>query len=173
MNFYQLMNVATAESIAENIYQEFSRNMPRDTGEMIDYSLLSNKVYRLSDKLAYFDIGNVGAETKTPHYHILQDAKWIHKAGKANAKSRGSQYGLSPMQRDYATKEYQKRYRDTMTSKNYYYNKHYHYIDRILDEEIPKLASMLGGKWQLGAGLGEEETKQLFSSINAQRLLNK
>lgn len=51
----------------------------------------------------YFEIGNENAEKRTPHYHILEDAKVIRNPGKGTKESRGSQAGVRPKsKRDYS-----------------------------------------------------------------------
>lgn len=123
----------------------------------------------------YFEIGNSNAEKRTPHYHILEDAKVIRNPNRGTKESRGSQAGVRPKgKRDYSVGDYDSQgtfvseYRSTFkkgrrsydligdkqwlkesnrktfeSDKKFRYNIHYAYIERILEKELPRVASML------------------------------
>jgi hypothetical protein len=140
-------------------------------------TIYNNQPIVISPDIQYFEFGNENAESVTPHYHILEDAKIIRMPGKGTKKSLGSQRMIADKaKRDYgqftyvASKQsgYQavQEYRQNMTrnydgtkkaitqpreyskrkqvsnvnKRNYRYNKHYQYIERILDTVVRGLA---------------------------------
>ena len=73
-----------------------------------------------SESTITFDYGNERLESQYPHYHILQQAPVIRKAGYGTEKSKGSESGKSAKERDYEkvtwngktfTKEYSRNVR--------------------------------------------------------------
>ena len=126
----------------------------------------------------YFEIGNSNAEKRTPHYHILEDAKVIRNPYQSTKESRGSQAGIRPRgKRDYSVgtfdstgtfvSEYRPSFRKGRrsydligdkqfkkesnrktfeTQNKFRYNTHFAYIERILEKELPNVASMLNLK---------------------------
>lgn len=73
-----------------------------------------------SESTITFDYGNTKLEKSYPHYHILQQAPVIRKAGYGTEKSKGSESGKSAEERDYEkvtwngktfTKEYSRNVR--------------------------------------------------------------
>jgi hypothetical protein len=140
-------------------------------------TIYNNKPVVISPEMTYFEFGNENAESITPHYHILEDAKIIRMPGKGTKKSKGSQrliadkakrdygqftyvaskpYGYEAIQeyrqnmtRNYdgtkkaitQPREYSKRKQvSNVNKRNYRYNKHYQYIERILDPVVRGLA---------------------------------
>ena len=143
--------------------------------------------YSITDNISTFEIGSEEAEENYPYYHILQDSPTIHKKDRGDKRSRGSQAKVYPLgKRDYGivrmtargnfTKEYSKNVRGARASvlknatykdssgnrfnptSNSYLNTHYKYIDRMLNEIAPIIASEFGMtfKGTSGLGLGEE-----------------
>lgn len=140
-----------------------------------------------------FDFGNETLEQTHPYYHILENAPVIKKAGKGTKKTKGSQAKVEVGKRDYEkvswngktfVKEYNrnvrgKRNRITNVSHwtedymgrdvfinreaNAYLNRHYKYIENILDGSVvDQLAlefSMKVGR-KMDTGLGEEYSMQ-------------
>ena len=122
-----------------------------------------------------FDYGNAVLENNYPHYHILENSPVIRKRGNGTLKSKGSEdmYKIKA-QRDYEriiwngktfTKEYSRNVRGIRNrmskvshwtiedgqgkyvnrDSNSYYNAHYRYIEKILDEDVVyKLCSEFG-----------------------------
>ena len=118
------------------------------------------------DNIVSYNIGNEQMEANYPHYHILEDAPYIRKAGMGTEKTRGSQAKVEVGKRDYNqviwngktfTREYAKNVRgsrkrtDSVShwitnsngereyinrDSNTYANEHYHYIENILDSGI-------------------------------------
>lgn len=149
-----------------------------------------------------FEIGNEVAEENYPYYHILQNSQVIRKKGRATTKSRGSEHNLEPAKRDYErvsfngktfTKEYSKNVRGQRSlvgsatryvyggdgkvyklnaDAKYYYNKHYKYIDRILDSTIPYVAqqnglrSMRKKQTSLEDDYNQQDIVSIFDSFN-------
>jgi hypothetical protein len=140
-------------------------------------TVYNNQPVIVSPDIQYFELGNDVAEEKTPHYHILEDAKVIRMPGKGTKKSLGSQRVIAEKaKRDYGkliyvpSKQYGyqavQEYRQNMTrnydgttkaitqprefskrkqvsninKRNYRYNKHWQYIERILDPVVRGLA---------------------------------
>ena len=129
-----------------------------------------------TETLVSFDYGNEKLEEIYPHYHILQQAPVIRKAGYATEKTRGSQGRLKPSDRDFEkvhwngktfTKEYSRNVRGkrlSLTKTSYwsggktssgsfihreayqYLNIHLGYIDKALDELAPIIADEFGLK---------------------------
>lgn len=60
-------------------------------GHIRDVAFKNNETIRLDENTLVFEIGNTYAEERYPYYHILQDAPYIRKRGKATSKTRGSQ----------------------------------------------------------------------------------
>ena len=60
-------------------------------GHIRDVAFKNNETIILDENTLVFDIGNTYAEERYPYYHILQDAPYIRKRGRATAKTRGSQ----------------------------------------------------------------------------------
>lgn len=143
-----------------------------------------NPIEYISEDLMYFDLGNDFAERKYPYYHILEDMPIIRKRGQASEKSKGSQMDIALMSnRDFNlvtfngktfTKEYNKNVRgkrkqvvDNSTryvsgvkinsNSNSYENKHYHYIERIMNVTLPFVAETNGLKMGRTAISGFEE----------------
>ena len=152
---------------------------------MLDMALKFNSISVLPD-LQYFELGNDRAETVTPHYHILEDAKIIRMPGKGTKKSKGSQASIGrKSDRDYGAVSYREttkgiqlvqEYRQNMTrnydgrigaktqpreyskrkqvsnvnKRNYRYNTHYQYIERILAQVAPQIAVGIGAKLKVG-----------------------
>ena len=165
----------TALELANRIQVELKANMPYDENKikrkrphMRDIALGTATLY--GDDGAIFRIGNAEAELKAPQYHILNDAKYIHFPYKGTKKSKGSQaLVVNKSQRDYGqwqsrttkggtqviAQEYRGRnYRGARANikytenKQYYENKHFNYIENILDKLVPILASEMGGMFK-------------------------
>jgi hypothetical protein len=153
---------------------------------MLDMALKHNVTYLISPDMQYFELGNDRAETVTPHYHILEDAKIIRNPGKGTKKSKGSQASIGrKSDRDYGAVSYRQttkgtqliqEYRQNMTrnydgrigaktqpreyskrkqvsnvnKRNYRYNNHYQYIERILAQVAPQIAVSIDAKLKLG-----------------------
>lgn len=139
-----------------------------------DVAFKANSTMKVDDNTRTFDIGNTYAEQEYPYYHILQDSPVIRKKYRGTDKTRGSQAKVKNLgQRDYGrvsfngktySKEYAKNVRGARKSvvenaSRYengklisgnprslsYYNKHYKYIDKVLDISVKQVASMFGG----------------------------
>ena len=83
---------------------------------MLDMALKHNVTYLISPDMQYFELGNDRAETVTPHYHILEDAKVIYRPYKGTKKSKGSQALIGrKSQRDYGLVSYRQTQRGTRT----------------------------------------------------------
>ena len=145
----------------------------------------------------YFEIGNTNAEKRTPHYHILEDAKIIRNPYQGTKESRGSQANIRPRgKRDYSvgtfdsTGTFVSEYRPSFakgrrsydligdkqwkkennrkffkTQNKFRYNEHYAYIERILEKELPDVASALSLKLSTSRGLMIPETMPNQPSI--------
>jgi hypothetical protein len=158
----------------------------RGKPHMLDMALKPNVTFLISPELQYFELGNDRAETVTPHYHILEDAKIIRMPGKGTKKSKGSQASIArKSDRDYGAVSYREttkgiqlvqEYRQNMTrnydgrigaktqpreyskrkqvsnvnKRNYRYNTHYQYIERILAQVAPQIAVGIGAKLKVG-----------------------
>ena len=148
------------------------------------------------DNALMFDLGSEQLELSHPYYHILQQAKYIRKRGRATEKTKGSQAKVEAGKRDYEKvsfngKTYSKEYernvrgkRDRLSQASYwatdykgdkyfinrdanqYLNIHYQYFDRILDMEMPKIADMFGMK------LGRKQNSGLGDDYNVQEDMN-
>jgi hypothetical protein len=160
-------------------------------------ALNNNPIIVVSPQIQYFRLGNESAERRTPHYHILEDARTIRNPGKSTTKTRGSQALISNRgKRDYGvnlspdsetgliTQEYRQDYRSGRRSywntqrKNvnrryemrnlkrpFRYNIHFGYIERILEDITPKIASFLNLTLITPKGLSQA----LFGQVNALR----
>ena len=167
----------------------FDKTTPADKRRkphMLDMALKPNVTFLISPELQYFELGNDRAETVTPHYHILEDAKIIRMPGKGTKKSKGSQASIArKSDRDYGAVSYREttkgiqliqEYRQNMTrnydgrigaktqpreyskrkqvsnvnKRNYRYNTHYQYIERILAQVAPQIAVSIDAKLKLG-----------------------
>jgi hypothetical protein len=164
----------------------------------------------VSPEIQYFELGNELAEEKTPHYHILEDAKIIRNPGKGTRKSKGSQrlvadkpkrdygqfvvtkttggYGViqeyrQNMTRNYdgrigantQPREYSKRKQVTdINKRNYRYNRHYQYIERILSEVTRGLAIETGTKLKVGQmnDISEQPTGFLDKNFELDKVTN-
>lgn len=143
----------------------------------------------IDDNVVMFELGNEKMEKYYPYYHILQDAPVIRKKNKGTEKTRGSQAKIKDLgKRDYGivewngktfTKEYTRNVRGKRFPKNVmiyggnfvinrnapaYQNIHYHYIDKVIDEDvIGKLSSEFGLKplRKQDSGLGEEYMSEI------------
>jgi hypothetical protein len=83
---------------------------------MLDMALKHNVTYLVSPDIQYFELGNPSAEQKTPHYHILEDAKIIMFPKRGTNKSRGSQRLIGrKSQRDYGLVSYRQTQKGTRT----------------------------------------------------------
>jgi hypothetical protein len=167
-------------------------------------TVFNNQPVIVSPDIQYFELGNEIAETETPHYHILEDAKIIRNPYKGTKKSKGSQrlvqdrakrdygqfviretqtgYGViqeyrQNMTRNYdgtlrATtqpREYRKRQKvSDVNKRNYRYNKHYQYIERILDDVTRGLAIEIGAKLKVGTMGDVSEVPSGFLDNNFQ-----
>lgn len=89
------------ESFAKSLKNGLYEFMPQDTSAMRITSLLYNPIMHIGDKLV-FELGNYNAETKTPYYHILEDAQVISKPYRGTARTKGSQGSIADIgKRDY------------------------------------------------------------------------
>lgn len=164
-----------------------------------DVAFKANSTIKVSETTRTFDIGNTYAEQEYPYYHILQDSPVIRKKGRGTDKTRGSQAKVKNLgQRDYGkvsfngktySREYAKNVRGARKSvvdnaSRYengklisgnprslsYYNKHYKYIDKVLDLSVKQVASMFGGIVRTSnSGLKDDynESKLIESMINS------
>lgn len=64
---------------------------PNRIGHIRDVAFMNNAPTMLDENTYAFEIGNTYAEEKYPYYHILENAPYIRKRGRATTKSRGSQ----------------------------------------------------------------------------------
>lgn len=53
--------------------------------------IYNNQTVMISPEMQYFEFGNEEAEEKTPHYHILEDAKIIMYPNRGTNRTKGSQ----------------------------------------------------------------------------------
>jgi hypothetical protein len=134
----------------------------------------NNPIVVVSPTVQYFELGNDYAEKVAPYYHILEDAKVIRNPFRGSKQTRGSQAGVFPLsKRDYSvgsvdsngviTPEYRgtfntgkrsywnaqrrltnRAYETRNEKSKFRYNIHYAYIERILEKELPKIASLSG-----------------------------
>lgn len=169
------------------------RPTPRDLRNQISNSMTST--FMSGETTNTFDIGNEKMEQYFPYYHILQEAPVIRKAHMGTTKSKGSQmFERNVAKRDYEkvhwngktfTKEYSRNVRGSRinlnktqmhldgqflnTDSKQYLNLHYKYIDRIVDDVAPKLASEFGMKLgrKKDTGLIEEFAMQEGVSIES------
>ena len=148
------------------------------------------------DNALMFDLGSETLELSHPYYHILQQAKYIRKRGKATEKTKGSQAKVEVGKRDYEkvswngktfVKEYARNVRgkrDRLDQASYwatdykgdkyfinrdanqYLNVHYQYFDKVLDMEMPKIADMFGMR------LGRKQDSGLEDDFNVQEDMN-
>lgn len=169
-----------------------SKRQPLHLNEAMRNCINSTRFYQ--QDMITFDIGNEEMEIMHPYYHILEDTPYIRKVGMSTKKTRGSQAKVEPSKRDYGrvnwngktfTKEYTRNVRGARnrTNKvshwtisasgnpifvnresNSYLNKHYHYIENILDSGIlQQLAQEQGlkmSKRKIDTGLLEEFMSQ-------------
>jgi hypothetical protein len=179
------------EDMEMNVNFPFDTTTPKDKRRkphMKDMALKPNVTYMLSPDLHYFELGNESAERRTPHYHILEDAKIIRLPYRGTKKSKGSQrliadkgkrnygqfvyvpskrYGWEAVQeyrqnmtRNYdgtkksitQPREYSKRQEvSNINKRNYRYNKHWQYIERILHDVTKGLAIETNSKLKIGS----------------------
>ena len=134
MTIHEMVNrlsVGLKERMEAHPLFPYDRTTPQDERRkphMLDMALKHNVTYILSPELHYFELGNGRAETVTPHYHILEDAKIIRNPGRGTKKSKGSQASIGrKSQRDYGLVTYRtttkgnqliQEYRQNMT-RNY------------------------------------------------------
>ena len=161
-----------------------------------DVAFMNNPISFMENS-ATFDIGNEFAEENYPYYHILQDAQVIHVKGAGTKQSKGSQQYINPKNRDYNkvewngktfSQEYNKNVRGSRSkyssarrtvdiggkkvvinrNADYYVNKHYKYIDRILDASMPYIAQEFGlrAMRKQDTGLEEEYNMQQDESFD-------
>ena len=93
-----------------------------------DVAFRMNGVQMPNENTAILTLGNDYAEKYYPYYHILEDAPYIRKSGKATAKTRGSQAKVEKLsERDYNrvtwngktfTKEYSRNVRGARNRTN-------------------------------------------------------
>ena len=147
-----------------------------------------------SENIISFDMGNENLELNYPHYHILENTPYIRKAHMGTTKSKGSQaYIEDRAKRDYElvyfngktfVKEYSKNVRGARNrigkvshweggefvnrDSNSYLNKHYQYIEKILEQITVVIANEFG--MSLGrvksTGLVEEFAEQQGTSVD-------
>lgn len=141
-----------------------------------DRALGINHIIPIGTNAYAFEIGNEFSEANLPYYHILEDAEVIMKRGRSTKKSRGSQALVPVNERDYGIytrsgkstyNEYRKNVRGARSridkasktivdsdgvvykvnrGSDYYYNKHYHFIERTLDATLPFIAQQFGAR---------------------------
>lgn len=145
---------------------EDRKKHPRRYPLHLKQAIKEQKIITGDDRIMTFDIGSEGLELTHPYYHILQQAPTIRKRGKATKKTKGSQDKYDPKDRDYESvsfggktggklyKEYSRNVRGARNrasnvshwnddhtkfenkDSSSYYNRHYRYFDRILDNEV-------------------------------------
>ena len=150
----------------------------------------SYNLLRLNDTTSVVTLGNDRAMQTNPYYQILQDAEIIHygnrkkrinevdketgeiktKAvgrarGWSTAKSRTIDSSTDRNRRGSRSIELQDKWRETST---WYVNKHYKYIDRILADIMPKIATQLGGTLRVGTTTDTNNVLVGMSSAIAQ-----
>lgn len=171
-------------------------------GHIRDFAFKNNPTAFPMENLATFDIGGEYAETVYPYYHILQDSQVIHIKGKGTKSSKGSQDKVKVLsERDYGriswngksfTKEYSKNVRGSRSkydsarrvidmgdkkifinkNANYYPNKHYKYIDRILDATLPYIASEFGLRAMRKKDTGLQEEYNMQQQLDIENVLD-
>lgn len=132
----------------------------------------SYNILRLNDTTSVVTLGNDRAMQTNPYYQMLQDAEIIHygnrkkrinvvdkETGEVSVKAVGNARGWSTSKsktidsttdrnrRGSRSLELQGKWKETST---WYVNKHYKFIDRILAEIMPKIATQLGGTLKVG-----------------------
>ena len=80
--------------------QKHKNRNPRHLRDQVKNEFLSNYEMLNANQHA-FNLGSERLETIYPHYHILEDAEVIHKAGLGTKSSKGSQASMSAKNRDY------------------------------------------------------------------------
>lgn len=167
--------------IRKNLYDRFPYDPNSKSENIRDIAFYNNPISRFDfgeEPFITFEIGNETAERIAPYYHILQDAQYIRKAGYGTKKTRGSQAKVENLgKRDYGrvsfngktySKEYKKNIRGARNRESeYYFNVHYKYIDKILDETLPIIASELGLKLKrkIDTGLKDEYDFQIVEDL--------
>ena len=169
----------------------------RSKPHMLETALTDNVIIHVSPEISYFQLGNPNAESKTPHYHILEDAQTIRMPGRGTKKTLGSQAGKTKGKRDYSvynppepktnrlTQEYRTSYtsgrrsyvpttlrlidlRSKVQESNrklpYRYNKHFAYIERILEDILPNVAENL----DLTLSTPKGNVQQLYQGENGE-----
>lgn len=151
---------------------KFSKH-PNTPLHIRDVALKNNGLIAIDENTMLFELGNEESEEFYPYYHILEDAQVIKKRERANKKTRGSQSELPPKERNYniykidvdskgrmtQNYEYKKNVRGKRTKideqglakdSDSYVNRHYRYIERILDGDdskggiLPEIAEYFG-----------------------------
>ena len=132
----------------------------------------SYNLLRLNDTTSVVTLGNDRAMQTNPYYQMLQDAEIIHygnrkkrinvvdkETGEIKTKAVGNARGWSTSKsktidsttnrnrRGSRSVDIQDKWRETST---WYVNKHYKFIDRILADIMPKIATQLGGTLKVG-----------------------
>jgi hypothetical protein len=132
----------------------------------------SYNLLRLNDTTSVVTLGNDRAMQTNPYYQMLQDAEIIHygnrkkrinmvdkETGEIKTKAVGNARGWSTSKsktidsttdrnrRGSRSLELQGKWKETST---WYVNKHYKFIDRILADIMPKIATQLGGTLKVG-----------------------
>jgi len=87
------LSFAIQKELFESDLFPFDKTTPKNkrTKPHMKFALYNTNYTQISPTMAIFDLGNKYAEEKTPHYHILEDAKIIANPYQGTAKSRGSQ----------------------------------------------------------------------------------
>ncbi len=143
---------------------------------MKNVALKNNPIIVLSPEIQVFELGNEYAEENAPQYHILEDAKIIKSPGTTQSRGtqrkitnvRKRDYGkITYLKTGNAVKvgqEYRtafkgrsniwgvnttlalKRFNARNEKRNYRYNIHFGYIERILEEITPLIAQQFNAR---------------------------
>lgn len=166
MNYtYGIVTRLKEEFDKANEIVPFDKFKTRKRPHMQDIAIRKNniQVYEYLPDAFSFEIGNRDAEEYTPHYHILEDAQKIKNPTKGTKETKGSQeqrkYKYS---RDYGRVSYRvnskgekilhqeyrdSKFRDKLYEEGTYReNKHYQWIERLLESVVDDIATKIGAE---------------------------
>jgi hypothetical protein len=144
MTIHEMVNLVTdklKEGMENSPLFPYDTKIPKEDRRkphMLDMALKYNAI-TISPGLQYFELGNKRAETVTPHYHILEDAKIIRRPNKGTKKSRGSQASIGrKSDRDYGAVTYRETTKGTQLLQEYRQNMTRNYYGRIGAKTQPR-----------------------------------
>jgi len=145
MTIHEMVDVVSTrlkEGMETSPLFPFDKTTPADQRRkphMLDMALKPNVTYLISPDMQYFELGNDRAETVTPHYHILEDAKIIRMPYRGTKKSKGSQASIArKSDRDYGAVSYRETTKGTQLIQEYRQNMTRNYDGRIGAKTQPR-----------------------------------